>query len=513
MIIAVVAVTGAACGPKAVEPPPAGPDRPVEPAGGSTADITAELGPITLEGLVFTPEALPPPAMLLVRARPPQTLAKATAAWMKLQTDTRASKAKRVTAGQILATLLFEEAGRVPEQKRERLIEAISAIQALTATLEVDAATLEMGAALAAAAGDEDAAAKFDGELVRRFPTQKAGAAAQARIAFAHLRAGRNAEATSALAGSEPSEKNPGLAYVIAWSRFRAGDRVTAARAIEAAARGWTDAAYRDPLWRDYLVIASRSDVSPADAAATIGAVFTRPADRFAIVHQLSLAFGFAGRAAGAAAAIDLAVNAGAGDVTKGDLVRARLEQASFAWAAGRVEDIAPALAAANTVLDGCSDCSPAALGGLEAALETHGDELRAVADASQDERYVRAAAAIDALRKGSAAGTSTKKDFQGKAYVDALARVLAARLQGLQACYEATLQAEPKLAGPLTLSIEIDGTGAVQGASSDPAAGTSGLSAVAGCMEQHARTWSLPSRPMKGVSRIKLKLVLASKP
>ena len=92
----------------------------------------------------------------------------------------------------------------------------------------------------------------------------------------------------------------------------------------------------------------------------------------------------------------------------------------------------------------------------------------------------------------------------------DAVGALLGRHNQEVQACYEAALAANPKLGGSLTVNLESDESGVIKGASTEPKAGLADLSAVAGCVAEHAKSWTLPKRGMAGTTRIKLSFSLA---
>jgi hypothetical protein len=79
-----------------------------------------------------------------------------------------------------------------------------------------------------------------------------------------------------------------------------------------------------------------------------------------------------------------------------------------------------------------------------------------------------------------------------------------------VQSCYEGVLGANPKLGGTLVLSIESDASGAIKGATTEPAAGLADMPAVAACVIEHARQWKLPKRGMAGNTRIKMTYTLS---
>src|SRR5574338_157794 len=102
---AAIAVTAVACHPVPVAGPSGGGGAGggsgsgfEEPSVGAAEDVTAELGSWTLQGMVFTPEALPPTPMRLVRVSPPVPLAKARAQWAKLARDGKPPKGPKATA-------------------------------------------------------------------------------------------------------------------------------------------------------------------------------------------------------------------------------------------------------------------------------------------------------------------------------------------------------------------------------------------------------------------------------
>lgn len=519
----VIAAT-VACGPKpAPVPPPPPPTEAVAPP--PTEDITAELDQVALTGSRFVPEAVPPPPMPRVVPAKKTTLAKERAAWKRLAKSTRATAAERAAAAHVLATLLYDEARAKPADKAALLAEARAALQTIVdaAPGQADALTLEIAAALAFAAGDEAAAEPFLAELAGRFVNERAGLAAKAQLGFARLRQDRTAEAAAIVGYADPSTDVPELAYVIAWLRFRAGDGERAAGAIRTAATGWTDAAHRTPMLRDFLVMTARGGVPPADAAETIATLFPARDLRYAFTYQLSKAYALAGRPDDAAAAIDLALAVVGDAVLKNDLAVYRTEQADYARQAGRIEDIAPALAAAKAAFDGCSTCAAEDKEALGEYAAKQATDLHHVYTRSGDPRYRAAAAAMYELLGTMATGemgevlakqgrllASAPPPKAGAQYPEALVGPLAARLQEPQACYEQVLQGEPALAGTVTLAIEVGQDGKVNGAAGDPPAGDAGLAAVSRCLEARARAWTLPSRPIAGVARVTLSFALS---
>jgi tetratricopeptide (TPR) repeat protein len=349
---------------------------------------------------------------------------------------------------------------------------------------------------------------------------------ARAQLAFARLKDGANADAAALIADAVPAAGAPEMAYVIAWVRFRAGDVAGAAAAIQLAASGWTDAAFKTPLLRDYLVMTARGGVPAAAAAAAIEMLFPARNLRYAFTYQLSKAYGLAGRPDEAAAAIDLAIAIVGDTVQPTDLAVYRVEQADYARQGNRVEALAPALAAAKAAFEACRDCADRDKKALGDYVGQRATEAHAIFARTGDVRYQRAATALYELfaslppRDDSAQLAQQARDLQattapddGRQYADALVPPLSARQQEAQACYEQVLQGDPALAGAVTVALEIDRSGAVIGAAGDPPAGDAGLAAVSRCIETRARAWSMPSRPRDGVARVTLAFALTPAP
>ncbi|HUQ08176.1 MAG TPA: AgmX/PglI C-terminal domain-containing protein [Kofleriaceae bacterium] len=328
-----IAVMAVACTPVPVATgtgTETGPAEKQSPRVGAAEDVTAELGPWTLTGMVFTPEALPPTAMRLVKVTPAVPLAKARAQWAKLARDGKPPKGAKATSAHVLASLLYEQAAADPSKKAEPLTEANAVIAALhggAADSSADVVTLEMGAALAFAADDRAAAQPYLEELVRRFPADKVTTNARAQLAFVHLRARKNADAAMVITGAE---ETPEIHYVTAWLRFRQGDNAGAVAALTKAIEKWPDPAWLEPLTRDYLLMAARGGVNATDASLVLSTLYPDPATRFLVFHELSRSYAFAGRPAEASAAIELALGVAGGTLPPKDAEALKAESAAL---------------------------------------------------------------------------------------------------------------------------------------------------------------------------------------
>jgi hypothetical protein len=111
----------------------------------------------------------------------------------------------------------------------------------------------------------------------------------------------------------------------------------------------------------------------------------------------------------------------------------------------------------------------------------------------------------LEMTLKNTKAGTGTHDR-------GAIGALLGRHNQEVQACYEAQLIANPKLAGTVTATLDVEQAGSVKGVATEPKAGAAELSAVAGCVIERAKTWKLPKRGMAGSTRIKLTYNLAPK-
>jgi len=92
-----------------------------------------------------------------------------------------------------------------------------------------------------------------------------------------------------------------------------------------------------------------------------------------------------------------------------------------------------------------------------------------------------------------------------GKHDPQAVGVLLSRHNQEVQTCYEAQLFGNPKLGGTMTLNLESDATGVIKGTATEPKAGLADMSAIAGCVAEHAKSWKLPTRGRPGSTRVKL--------
>ncbi|HVV82959.1 MAG TPA: AgmX/PglI C-terminal domain-containing protein, partial [Kofleriaceae bacterium] len=519
-------------------PPPMPPTPPVPP----TEDLTVDLETTTLQGTVFEPEGLPPPPFVPVKPARKTTLDRERAVWRKVAADPHAPLARKASEAQLLASLAYEKAITLPADApaRETLFaEARGALATVhdAAKDKVDRTTLEMAAALALVDGDRASARPYLEELVGRFAKAgaaddgaKAGAAdadaesARAQLAFTDLAAGKDADAATAVGDAQPSSDHPDLAYVIAWVRFRGGDGPGAAAAIADAAAAWKDDATRAAIVRDYLIMSTRGGVPPADAADGLTRLVPEGTARTLALLELPRAYDLAGQDADADASVELVLGRVGAALEPGVVYDTRRNQAEYARKAGRIDLVAERWQAVLAAFDACSACADRRAD-LEHELSqrayeqhtiyvTSGDAARKTLALALYRLYARlTGGADDPVAAHARELESAHAPDDGSQYHEAVRVPIVARFQEVLACYEARLQGERNLGGPLTVRLEVDQHGAVTGVTTEPARGLGGMASVAGCVEDRARHWTLPSRPRPGVARISLPFVLGALP
>ena len=385
-----------------------------------------------------------------------------------------------------------------------------------------------MGAALAFALGDAAAAEPYLVELSQRFADRPGGVMARTQLAFARLRDGGDAIAAALLAGATPAATAPELAYVIAWTRFRAGDGPGAAAAITLAAQGWTVAATLPALERDFVVMHARSGLPLATALDAVAAVTGDAPRRHALLFQLATAYGFAGRPDEARAALERCVALSPDDPdAQAHLGLCRFRLGDFPAAVAALTRAA--WRAAVAAMAACGACGADDRRAIGDGLAARAVEAHTVFATAGDGRFRRAAEELyrqfAALPDGAArpdhqAMAQYAADFaqvrapaDGAQYKDAIAVPMALRQQEVLACYEATLQGQPGVSGALAVTLEIDQQGAVRGVATDPPRGAEGLAQVAECVDARARAWQLPARVRPGTARVTARYVLGARP
>lgn len=522
----------------------------------TSGDVSFELDRQDLKGVVYEPDpALGRPGMPLVEAKRQTTKEKQRA----LIQSTKDPIAKQAQAA-IYATLLYKEARADKAKERANLTEARNALKEVADAVgdkAIDEITLRLLGSYdlliaAMADSDKERSENYDAAekawqallaMVEKDPKNKDIADVRTGLAYTQLRRFKNAEALATVGTDKPDEKQPELAYVTAWAKLRAGDGAGAWQAIAAAARGFTGV-NADDLEREVLWFAGRADVPLDQAAATIAVLAKARATaakqpqleqrtQYELLARLGLvSYALTARWADAIAALDkAAATAGEGLPPPNDLPVIRYSQADFAV---RLDTPDVAAKFARQAIDAYKPCAEKCTAKDKAdtiknvyflALLFH--SLYATAN---DQRYYQPAhdlydATIPLLDAATQAQAQKDKVVQklettlknmkvgtGTHDKNALGALLPRHDLEAQACYEAALQTNPKLAGNVVVNIEADASGAVKGVSTEPKAGAADLSAVAGCIASRVKQWKLPKRGMAGTTRIKMTFGLSVK-
>ena len=513
-----------ACGGGAAE----GPKVPTGGTGGSSkpaaaGDVSFELDKVELKGVVFQPGALARPNMPLVEAKKKTTIEKQRTVFA----STKDPVQKEAQAA-ILATLLYQKSKDDKPNEKALWTEARQALRdaAQISGDKVDEITLRLLGTYEILLDDYPAAEKAWGTLVNKAPKDKDAPYNRAWWAYALLMQNKNPEALAVVKDEQPSDKQPELAYVTAWAKWRNGDDAGAWTALVAAMKGWNNLPNKDNLETELYLFAGRSNVSLAEVTPQLFAAFgaKQKAQQYEVLAKLGLqAYGFAGRWADALAALDKALDIAGDTVPPNDRPLIRYKQVEFSIPLGQPDVTAKYAKLAIDALPACgAKCSDQDKASIVQNVFGTGRLFHGLYATANDVRYyqpahdiysitvdkimdaaLRAQAQKDQLTlaatlKNTKVGTGT----HDKAAVGAL---LGRHNQEVQACYEAQLAANPKLGGSLTLNLESDESGVIKGISTEPKAGLADLSAVAGCVAEHAKGWTLPKRGMAGTTRIKL--------
>ncbi|MBA3464249.1 MAG: AgmX/PglI C-terminal domain-containing protein [Deltaproteobacteria bacterium] len=515
------------------------PEKTTTPTGGGTGgsgggkpaaagDVSFDVTGIEVKGMVFEPEALGRPGMPLVEAKKKVTIDKQRTVFA----NTKDPVQKEAQAA-ILATLLYQQSKVDKTKEKELWIEARQALRdaAKISGDKVDEITLRLLGSYELLLEDYAAAETAWAALVNADPKNKEALYSRAWWAFALLKQFKNPAALDVVKNEALSDKQPELAYVTAWAKWRASDDAGAWTAIVTAANGWGNMAGREALDRDVYLFAGRSNVSLAETTPAMFKVFNakQKAQQYEVLAKLGLqSYGFAGRWADGVAALDQAVALAGASVPVNDLPVLRYSQADFTVRLDAPEVAAKYGKQAIEAMPACgAKCSEKEKQDLIGALQGMGLLFHVLYATANDLRYYQPAhdlytatislimdgtkraeaqknlATLEATVKNTKAGTGT----HDKGAIGALVN---RHNQEVQACYEAQLAANPKLGGNLTLNLESDNTGAVKGVATEPKAGLADLSAVAGCVAEHAKGWKLPKRGMAGNTRIKVVYALS---
>lgn len=498
----------------------------------AAGDASFEVAPIAITGVMFEPEALGRPGMPLVDAKRSTTIERQR----KVFESAKDPVMKQAQAA-VLATMLYRKSKEATGDAQTKLLtdarqvlREAAAAAVVKPTDKPDDITLRLLGTYELILGDDyDAAAKAWGALVADAPKDKDALFNRAWWAYSLLKEYKNADALAAVKDQPLDAKQPELAYVMAWAKWRTGDDAGAWQAIVTAAKGW-GTANKEALDRDVLLLAGRTGVSLADAVAQLDPIYGKTkAAQYDLYAKLGLqSYQYAGRWADGVAAIDKAIAVAGATVPAADLPVLRYTQADYTV---RLDDPVKAAAFAKQALDALppcgTKCSDKDKENVVESVYVMGRLFHILYATAHDDRYYQPAHDLyarsiplitmnDATRaQALQASTYLEGSFKGmkagygKHDKDAIGALLGRHNQEVQACYERGLAANPKLAGTVVLDLEADQTGAIQGVSTDPRPGLQDMAMVAGCVATHAKAWRLPARAngkgAPGTTRIKL--------
>jgi tetratricopeptide (TPR) repeat protein len=502
----------------------------------TAGDVSFEVTGIEIKGVAFEPQALGTPGMPLAEPKgqaKPLTGAKMDAQITKQRdtvTKTKDPVQKQAQAA-LIATMLYHKSKEVPADQQKLWTEAR---QALRDSIpggdysKADEITLRMLGSYELLLGDNAGAEKAWGALVANNPKDKDIAFNKAWWAYTLLLQYKNAEALAAIKDDPVSDKNPELAFVIAWAKWRSGDQSGAWQAIVAAVKGWKDMPGRESLDRDVLLLAGRTGVAMTDAVAQLSPIYGKsPELLYELYGKLGLqSYQYAGRWADGVAALDKALSTIGSKVPPNQLPVLKFQQGDYTV---RLDDPATAAKYALDAVKALPTAGPK-FSDQEKQSVVEGAYIMGrlfhlLYYSAHDDRYYQPAldlyqASVPMIMKDATREQATKdlynltlsfktmKHDAGTYDKDAIGALLQRHNQEVQACYEQFLTANPKLGGALTVNLEANAQGAITGASSDPKAGLQDMAGVAGCVVEHVKTWKLPKKINgngTGTARIKL--------
>jgi tetratricopeptide (TPR) repeat protein len=509
-------------------------DGPTTPGGGNTGsagkpaaagDVSLDIAPIEIKGVIFEPEALGRPGMPLYEPKDKRL----TIDKQKVVFGNAKSALDKQAQAAVLATMLYQESKKKTGDEAKKLVEearqVLRTAQA-AAGKQVDEITFRLLGSYELMADDYAAAEKAWEGVVNIAPKSKDLAENKAWWAHSLLKQYKNAEALAVVKNDTPNAKDPYLAYVMAWAKWRAGDDAGAWQAIAVAAQGWGNNANKDVIERDLLLFAGRSNVPFTQVAPELYKIFgaKTPAAQYEVVAKLGLqAYQYAGKWNEAVAALEEALKLAGATVPPADKLAIKYSEADFTVRLDQPDAAARHGKEALAALPGCAKCPQSDKDNVVMGIYGIARVFHLLYATANDIRYYQPAhdlyvETIPLMVSNNTQRTQAQTDLKtlettlkntkvgtGTHEKQAIGVLLQRHNQEIQACYEETLAANPKLAGTITVNLESDATGEIKGASSEPKAGTADLSAVAGCIVANAKTWKLPKRGMAGNTRIKL--------
>lgn len=514
--------------------PTKGPEGPTAGGGGDSkplgpGDVSFEVPPIEVKGLLFEPEALGRPGMPLVEAKKKTTIEKQRQLFEKTK-----DPVQKEAQAAVLATMLYQKAKDAKEDEQQKAYTDARQVLRDAAQVsgdKVDEITLRLLGSYELLLGDFAAAEKAWGALVAKAPKDKDIIYNKAWWGYALLKQFKNAEALQAVGADPVSDKQPEHAYVVAWAKWRTGDNAGAWQAIVTSAKGWGSNPGKEALDRDLLLFAGRTDIPLETAFKELASVSPKGMD-YEILAKLGLqAYQFAGRWADGVKALDKALAVIGNKVPVNDLPVLRYTQADYTV---RLDDPVAAAKYAKQAIDalpGCgTKCTAQDMENLVVSVYIMGRLFHILYATAHDDRYYQPAhdlyqLAVPKITKDDKMRADGMKDADilektfksmkagvGTHDKGAIGALINRHNQEAQACYEQGLASNPKLGGNVVVNLESDQTGAIKGVATEPKAGAEGMAMVAGCIEKRVKAWKLPTRAQAGSTRIKLTYAMSVK-
>ena len=459
-------------------------------------DVSIEVPAIEVKGLVFEPEALGRPGQPLYEPKRKTTIDKQRATFA----NTKNPVEKEAQAA-ILATLLYQESKKLQGDAQQALLkDARQALRDAAAVSgdKVDEVTLRLLGSYELMFEDYVAAEKAWAGLVDKAPKDKDILYNRAWWAYTLLKQGKNAEALAVVKDQPLTDKQPELAYVTAWAKWRTGDDTGAWEAILTAARGWGTSANKDVVDRDVLLFAGRANISLDDALKALTPLYIKGDSQQQKVAQYELlaklglqSYQFAGRWKDGVTALDRAITIMGDKVPPNDLPVLRYTQADYTV---RLDDPTAAAKLALQAIDALptcgTKCSESDKENIVESVYILGRLFHILYANAHDDRYYQPAhdlyaVAVQKIMKGDTRAQATQaadylertfkamRATDGKHDKDAIGALLNRHNQEIQACYEKGLLGNTKLDGTRSSSRSSrDQSGVIKGVATDPKSG-----------------------------------------
>ena len=534
VLVLTLVTLGACAGPQQEETSaPAAAAPAAAPAKRATSgDVSFDLPPVEVKGVVYEPDALGRPSMPLVQAKKKTAVDKAALDRQRALIQTTKDPVAKQAQAAILVTTLYLEAKSDKAKEKPAWTEARQILRDVVQAVgdkNVDEITLQLLGSYELLLEDFPDAEKAWHDLIEKDPKAKDLADYRAWLAYAQLKQFKNADALATVGTDKADDKLPELAYVTAWAKLRGGDSPGAWQAITAAARGWGNKPNREELEHNVLWFAGRANIPLDQAQPVVADVLARSKlQQYELLARLGLtSYALTGRWADGVAALDKAAEVAGDTVPTNDRPVIRYSQADFMV---RLDSPDVATKFAKQAIEALARCDAKCTAKDKAdmiqGVYLMGRLFHILYATANDQRYYEPAHALYDLTiplLDPAGKTQAQQDLKklettlrnmkvgtGTHDKGALGALLPRHNLEAQACYETALASSPKLGGNVVVNLESDATGVIKGVSTEPKAGAADLAAIAGCIAGRARQWKLPKRGMPGNTRIKMTFALA---